>query len=69
MSMLICLNEFAMAARTRKLAGKTYVTISRPFPAAYRRLFLVRVVFFFFFLVEKRKPRAAEWGGGCARRK
>lgn len=33
-SMLICLNEFAIAAKTRKLAGNTYVTISRPFPAA-----------------------------------
>lgn len=36
--MLICLNEFAAAARIRKLAGKMYVMISRPLPAAYRRL-------------------------------
>lgn len=33
-SMLICFSELAAAASNRNDAGKTYVTISRPFPAA-----------------------------------
>ena len=55
-SMLICLNEFAAAARIRKLAGKTYVMISRPLPAAYSRLHAS--------ISLDESDRTKGWGGG-----